>query len=88
VLVRYSYATVTDLNEAWGNVFWSMSYNTFDDVQFPVTTVTEANPSHWLDYYRFASDAVIYYNKVLLLLIIDGIRCMNCCNAYVMLDSG
>lgn len=64
VWLRTRYSTITELNDAWGNSFWSMAYNTFDEVQFPVGTVTEANPSHWLDYYRFASDAVIAYNKI------------------------
>jgi beta-galactosidase len=51
------------LNHAWGNVFWSMEYDTFDQVDLPNLTVTEANPSHWLDFRRFASDQVIAFNR-------------------------
>jgi beta-galactosidase len=51
------------LNRAWGNVFWSMEYGAFEEVELPNLTVTEANPSHWLDYYRFASDQVAAFNR-------------------------
>ncbi|MEP1420173.1 MAG: beta-galactosidase [Erythrobacter sp.] len=56
------YGTVDALNTAWGNVFWSMEYRSFDEIEPPLLTVTEANPSHWLDYRRFASDQVVSFN--------------------------
>ncbi|MEM1052290.1 MAG: beta-galactosidase [Pseudomonadota bacterium] len=57
------YNTIDALNRAWGNVFWSMEYRSFDEIDPPHLTVTEANPSHWLDYRRFASDEVVSFNK-------------------------
>ncbi|MFL0355671.1 beta-galactosidase [Erythrobacter sp. GH1-10] len=57
------YETVEALNTAWGNVFWSMEYGSFDEVDPPNLTVTEANPAHWLDYRRFASDEVVSFNR-------------------------
>ena len=57
------YGTVDALNEAWGNVFWSMEYRSFAEVDPPHLTVTEANPAHWLDYRRFASDQVARFNR-------------------------
>ncbi len=57
------YETVDALNTAWGNVFWSMEYRSFDEVEPPNLTVTEANPAHWLDYRRFASDEVVSFNR-------------------------
>lgn len=57
------YQSPDALNRAWGNVFWSMEYGDFDDVDLPNLTVTEANPSHWLDFRRFASDQVIAFNR-------------------------
>lgn len=57
------YGTVEALNAAWGNVFWSMEYRSFDAVDPPHQTVTEANPAHWLDYRRFASDQVASFNR-------------------------
>ena len=58
------YGDVAALNEAWWNVFWSMEYRSFSEVDLPNLTVTEANPSHKLDFYRFSSDSVIDYDKL------------------------
>ncbi|MCK0127383.1 beta-galactosidase [Erythrobacter sp. F6033] len=60
--LQVRYGTTEALNEAWGNVFWSMEYRSFDEVDPPHLTVTEANPAHWLDYRRFASDEVASFN--------------------------
>ena len=64
------YQSVDALNRAWGAVFWSQEYLDFDEVQPPNLTVTEANPSHRLDYNRFASDEVASFNR----LQVDMIR--------------
>ena len=58
------YGTIAALNTAWGNVFWSMEYATFDDVDLPILTVTEPNPSHVLAFYRFSSDQVVAFNRL------------------------
>lgn len=58
------YQSVERLNRAWGNVFWSMQYRHFDEVELPNQTVTEANPAHWLDFYRFTSQMVAEFNKL------------------------
>ncbi len=57
------YETIDALNDAWWNRFWSMDYSSFDEVDLPNLTVTEANPSHSLDFYRFSSDAVVAFNR-------------------------
>ncbi|MEP0188895.1 MAG: beta-galactosidase [Erythrobacter sp.] len=57
------YDGITALNTAWGNGFWSMEYRSFDEVDPPNLTVTEANPAHWLDYRRFASEQVVSFNR-------------------------
>jgi beta-galactosidase len=57
------YGTIAELNRAWGNVFWSMELGDFDEVGFPNLTVTEANPSHRLDFQRFCSDQVAAFNR-------------------------
>ncbi len=57
------YGTIAALNEAWGNVFWSMEYRGFAEVGLPNLTVTEANPAHWLDFRRFSSDQVVSFNR-------------------------
>ncbi|MEM8727004.1 MAG: beta-galactosidase, partial [Pseudomonadota bacterium] len=61
--LRDRYGDVGALNMAWGNVFWSMEYHNFDEVDPPNLAVTEANPAHWLDYRRFASDEVTSFNR-------------------------
>lgn len=58
------YQSPQALNRAWGNVFWSMDYASFEEVGLPNLTVTEANPSHWMDYRRFASDMVVEFNRI------------------------
>ncbi|MCZ8019046.1 beta-galactosidase [Novosphingobium sp.] len=57
------YGTVAALNAAWGNVFWSMDYRSFDEVDLPNLTVTEANPAHWLAFRRYSSDQVVAFNR-------------------------
>lgn len=57
------YASIQRLNEAWGNVFWSMEYTDFDQIDLPNLTVTEANPAHRLDFQRFSSDQVVSFNR-------------------------
>jgi beta-galactosidase len=56
------YQSPDALNRAWGNVFWSMEYDEFDQVDLPNLTVTEPNPSHALDFRRFSSDQVARFN--------------------------
>ncbi|GAA4035957.1 beta-galactosidase [Parerythrobacter jejuensis] len=58
------YRTIDALNAAWGNVFWSMEYRSFNEIELPNLTVTEANPSHWLAFRRFSSDQVIAFNRL------------------------
>ncbi|RIH89832.1 beta-galactosidase [Calidithermus roseus] len=62
--LRARYGDIAALNAAWGNVFWSMEYHSFEEIELPNLTVTEANPSHWLDFYRFSSDQVAAYNRM------------------------
>ncbi|UWQ14267.1 beta-galactosidase [Aliiroseovarius sp. M344] len=58
------YQSVDALNRAWGNVFWSMEYGKFDDVDLPNLTVTEPNPAHAQDFRRYSSDMVVLFNRV------------------------
>lgn len=64
VWLKARYKTIDELNRAWGAVFWSQTYGDWDEIQPPNLTVTEANPSHALDYYRFSSDSVVTYQQV------------------------
>lgn len=58
------YQSPDALNRAWGNVFWSMDYSEFDEIELPNLTVTEANPAHVMDFRRFASAEVVGFNRL------------------------
>ena len=64
VWLTEKYSNIEALNQAWGNVFWSMEYASFDEIELPNLTVTEANPAHRLDFHRCCSDQVVAYNKL------------------------
>ena len=61
--LRRTYQSTEQLNEAWGNVFWSMDVSDFDDVALPNLAVTEANPAARLDFWRFHSSQVAAYDR-------------------------
>lgn len=61
--LRQRYGSIAALNEAWGTVFWAQEYADFESIELPAGTVTEANPAHRLDYWRFSSDQVIAFNR-------------------------
>ncbi|MEY4574820.1 MAG: hypothetical protein RL251_942 [Pseudomonadota bacterium] len=60
------YGTIAALNAAWGNVFWSMEYDHFDQIDPPFFTVCETNPAHRLAYRRFASEQVVRFHDVMI----------------------
>tara|TARA_R110002012_G_scaffold141002_1_gene298742 strand:- start:223 stop:2043 length:1821 start_codon:yes stop_codon:yes gene_type:complete len=62
IWLKDRYGTVRNLNDAWGNIFWSMHYDSFDQIGLPNLTVTEPNPAHALAFRRFSSDQVIHWN--------------------------
>ncbi|NNE79770.1 MAG: beta-galactosidase [Silicimonas sp.] len=57
------YGDIGALNDAWGNVFWSMEYSAFDQIELPNLTVTEPNPAHVLAFRRYSSDQVVAFNR-------------------------
>jgi beta-galactosidase len=62
--LKERYTDIHGLNAAWGAVFWSQIYNSFSEVDPPGATVTEANPSHRLDWRRFCSDQMCSFNQL------------------------
>jgi beta-galactosidase len=62
--LRRKYQSPDQLNEAWGNAFWSMEVTRFDQVSLPNLAVTETNPAAKLDYWRFHSEQVAAYDKM------------------------
>ncbi len=62
--LRQRYQTTDQLNEAWGNAFWSMDVSDFEQVSLPNLTVTEPNPAARLDFWRYQSAQVAAYDKM------------------------
>ena len=63
VWLAEQYGSIGALNVSWGNVFWSMEYDSFDQIDLPNLIVTEPNPAHVLAFRRFSSDQVVAFNK-------------------------
>lgn len=61
--LRDKYGKIDSLNTRWGNVFWSMDYASFDQIDLPNLAVTEPNPAHAMDFRRFASDQTVAFNR-------------------------
>jgi beta-galactosidase len=58
------YGDIDTLNTQWGNVFWSLEYRSFDEIELPIGAVTETSPAHRLAYRRYSSDQVLrFHNK-------------------------
>lgn len=66
------YGSIASLNQSWGNVFWSMEYRSFSELELPVGAVTETNPAHQLAYRRFSSDQVIRFHNEMVAVIRAG----------------
>ncbi|HHB82582.1 MAG TPA: beta-galactosidase [Devosia sp.] len=62
--LKQKYQTIDELNRRWGNVFWSMQYNRFEQIDLPNLSVTEPNPAHVMDFTRFSSHQVVAFNRV------------------------
>ena len=57
--LRERYGTIDRLNEAWGAVFWSGTYPSFDAVRLPRPSPARHSPALLMAHRRFASDQVI-----------------------------
>ena len=58
------YQSIGRLNQAWGNVFWSMEYGGFEEIELPFGAVCETSPAHRLAFRRFTSDQVVRFNRL------------------------
>ena len=61
--LKAKYGSLDALNDAWGNIFWSQSYSAWDQIRTPSDHIDKKNPSHELDYFRFASDTFVDFQK-------------------------
>jgi beta-galactosidase len=62
---RDRYGHIAALNAGWGNVFWSMEYRSFDEIELPVGAVTETSPAHRMAWRRYASDMVVGFHDAM-----------------------
>ena len=66
------YESIKDMNKKWGNVFWSLDYDSFSDVILPAYNACEGtygdrwshNPALDLEFRRFSSDSWVEYQKM------------------------
>lgn len=66
---KEKYGNIAALNSAWGNVFWSMEYRSFDEIEMPVGTVTETSPAHRMAWRRYSSDMVVKFHADMIAII-------------------
>lgn len=52
------------LNEAYGTVFWSQQYNSFDEIPQPLPTISTHSPALRMDWERFRSVSVEEYCRL------------------------
>ena len=57
------YVDIKTLNQEWGAVFWSQSYQAFSQIQTPKITASGQNPSTLLDWKRFCSDLIVEFHE-------------------------
>ncbi len=55
---------INKLNDIWGTVFWSQTYNDFDEIPLPTKTITTHNPSLRMEWERFRSISVEKHAKM------------------------
>jgi beta-galactosidase len=58
------YGSLADLNEAWGNAFWSALYSDWQEVPLPWAAPAEHNPAHILDFRRFGTSSWAEYQQI------------------------
>ncbi len=66
------YGTIENLNKRWGTVFWSLDFDSFDDIITPAHNACEPacgsawshNPALDLEYRRFSSDSWVEYQQI------------------------
>lgn len=60
--LKVKYSTLQELNESWGNVFWGVIFDKWEQIPVPsVTYSSNFNPALIQDFYRFQSDELISY---------------------------
>ncbi|UFS60673.1 beta-galactosidase [Subtercola endophyticus] len=53
------YGSIEALNAAWGTIFWSQRYSSFEEILPPRIAPNFRNPTQLLDFHRFSSNALL-----------------------------
>jgi beta-galactosidase len=61
--LKTRYASLDELNEAWGTAFWSQAYTEWDEIGLPNRVTTFRNPGQTLDYKRFMNHSLLNLYK-------------------------
>lgn len=63
--LKARYGTIDKLNTAWGNAFWALTFNSFEQVPLSYSQGRPANPNptHELDHFRYLSDSVTEFQR-------------------------
>lgn len=69
------YVTIDQLNTQWGTVFWSQTYDKFEQIPTPMMTPNAHSPSLLLDWKRFHSDLIVEFQQFQIDLLRE--RCNN-----------
>jgi beta-galactosidase len=58
--LKVKYGSIDSLNKTWGNAFWSLMYQNFDQIRTPNAKelIAQPNPHAVLDFKRFSNDEV------------------------------
>lgn len=59
--LQEKYGALAALNEAWGTVFWSQTYTSFEQIPVPLPSGAPVNPGLALDYDRYQSNANVTF---------------------------
>lgn len=70
--LKNKYGTIENLNRKWGTVFWSLDFDSFEDIILPAYNSCEPenaqawshNPSLDLEFRRFSSDSWVNYQDM------------------------
>ena len=64
---RQIYGNIAELNERWGNHFWSQDYQRFSQIPLPMHFGSDLgmvhHPSLNLEFLRFCSDSIVSYAR-------------------------
>jgi beta-galactosidase len=71
--LKERYGSLYRLNASWGTAFWSHTYSSWDHIRVPPAgdvplpegfMRASPSPAHALDYFRFASDSFVRYQRL------------------------